>query len=625
MNDHIAEYCINNYIKADINPDYAILIKGKWGCGKTYFVKNSLLKEAFGEEYKNQTIWVSVYGINSIPQLQQKLFDCAHKILGNKITKLVLGVAEKAIGYSAGFDFNNDGANDLSINLVLSDIISDDEKKIKNKKLFIIDDIERCSIRSEELLGFFSDYITEEHFKIIFIGNTDKIENIDKFKEIKEKIIGIEFEIQPEIDNAIDSFIKELNLSEYEQIIKKSIGNVIKILKIENLRSIRQALVHIREIISILKEIDNKEALNENYISKLVEVFFVVFLQKCIGKTSDSDTDKTLFAYFNRNKSVEQFNQELEQKDNKDILTDLMYVGYSLRSNLPLAEELSNIVFKGEYNIKKIEDDYRAKTHIVDNRTALQKLIQEWWTYSDGEFRNLYNEILGKFKNNEILSPSVLMTFLMLEIHLVANKITTFSYEETERKFEEYIKANGKKFSIEKNIGNYHYNIYLDVDKADFDLKEKLLKNINDMLVENNDDLLKEQLAHGFVNLFDSDFDLFLRNIYVINGEHIYDEFPILSIIDIDNLFKKLQMKSYEDQLAVCSAFENRYEKIYSNGVLKEKYFPDIEKIKQISEFYTESIVSLTNSPESFRKNVLATKYRDLYKWMKSSQKKNRR
>ena len=37
---------ILRYIE-DSSYDYAVLIDGEWGCGKTYYIKNSLIKDIF--------------------------------------------------------------------------------------------------------------------------------------------------------------------------------------------------------------------------------------------------------------------------------------------------------------------------------------------------------------------------------------------------------------------------------------------------------------------------------------------------------------------------------------------------------------------------------------------------
>ena len=44
---------------SDVNSQYAILLNGEWGCGKTYFVKNKILAEI------NDSVYVSLYGLSN--------------------------------------------------------------------------------------------------------------------------------------------------------------------------------------------------------------------------------------------------------------------------------------------------------------------------------------------------------------------------------------------------------------------------------------------------------------------------------------------------------------------------------------------------------------------------------
>ena len=37
MNRHIEKY-LDHYLEIT-TPDYAVMLKGEWGCGKTYFIK----------------------------------------------------------------------------------------------------------------------------------------------------------------------------------------------------------------------------------------------------------------------------------------------------------------------------------------------------------------------------------------------------------------------------------------------------------------------------------------------------------------------------------------------------------------------------------------------------------
>lgn len=63
--------CIDNYIKEQ-ESDYAIMLNGLWGCGKTYFVKNALIPHIETTSYaevSKKVIYVSLYGIKDMDEL----------------------------------------------------------------------------------------------------------------------------------------------------------------------------------------------------------------------------------------------------------------------------------------------------------------------------------------------------------------------------------------------------------------------------------------------------------------------------------------------------------------------------------------------------------------------------
>lgn len=50
MNENIITYIKDNYINSKMEPKFAVLIKGDWGCGKTFLVKK-ILKENYDNDY----------------------------------------------------------------------------------------------------------------------------------------------------------------------------------------------------------------------------------------------------------------------------------------------------------------------------------------------------------------------------------------------------------------------------------------------------------------------------------------------------------------------------------------------------------------------------------------------
>ena len=79
LSDNEVVKAIREYIDNHIY-NYAVLIDGQWGCGKTYFIKNILMKELSDhiEQNKNQDykniIYISLYGIKNTNEISKQIY-----------------------------------------------------------------------------------------------------------------------------------------------------------------------------------------------------------------------------------------------------------------------------------------------------------------------------------------------------------------------------------------------------------------------------------------------------------------------------------------------------------------------------------------------------------------------
>ncbi|MFQ7302221.1 MAG: P-loop NTPase fold protein, partial [Beduini sp.] len=74
-NEELVTNYIERYICDDKNLNSAILIKGVWGCGKTYFIKNTLspkLKKILEKKGKQQC-YISLNGLSSIKEFMKRI------------------------------------------------------------------------------------------------------------------------------------------------------------------------------------------------------------------------------------------------------------------------------------------------------------------------------------------------------------------------------------------------------------------------------------------------------------------------------------------------------------------------------------------------------------------------
>ena len=98
LNDEALVAAIEKYVDEYLY-DYAVMIDGTWGCGKTYFVTNVLkskLKDHEENKEKNikgykkrSVIYVSLYGIKSIGDISKQLYMEAYFGKDNEVGKLL--------------------------------------------------------------------------------------------------------------------------------------------------------------------------------------------------------------------------------------------------------------------------------------------------------------------------------------------------------------------------------------------------------------------------------------------------------------------------------------------------------------------------------------------------------
>ena len=564
MNEHVISNIKDNYINSQMSPQFAVLVKGDWGCGKTFLVKK-ILNETYGKKYKDNVIWISVYGLSSIQQLKQKLLKKIHPILTNKVTQFVFNTLKTGIKTSTKIDLNNDEEGDLFFDLTIPDYETEkDGAKIKIKKLLIIDDIERCSIPITEIFGFFSEDILENNLRAIFISNDEKIkdsDDFDSYKSIKEKIIGMEFNVEPDITDAVKSFIKELRLEHNEELLTKKSVNVLSTLKFKNLRSIRQAFVHISQIYEIIGKTD----IDKDYISNVIEFFLVLYIQKAKGDiNSTEDFLDAIEAYKN-------------EKTTLNIYEDMqLNKKYLFRyAKVPLQNIYFDIIVNGNFSPNQVLEDYKNWTMPDNEKTPYQKLYQEWFNYSDIDFNYLFNSVQKDFDNNKILNQSQLVGLADLKFELAENGVIEESKEQIKNSFFEYIQRN--KSILEP------YDLLIPL-RGHF----TRCKNCNSELLaieaklrDVNLNLIKERVKSNFIELYSNIPEKISDLVrFVSYGEKNSYFIPILSLIDINDLYLKMKGWDYSCQVTLYQSFEERYGKKNSTGVQKE-FYPDIDEIKK--------------------------------------------
>lgn len=625
MNEHIRDYC-KKFIESQENPHYAVFLNGKWGTGKTYFI-NKLLEEYTDDTdvKSNDIIKISLFGVKSTDEIDMKIYQAIHPILSSKAVKLFGAVVKTAIKLGTTIDLNGDNKDDISLSSDgLFELKSGDKVNSISKKLIIVDDFERAILTPNQIFGYFSEIITESDTRIIFIGNEENIYDKDDEKKkeylrIKEKTIGVEFELEPDKKNAIDSFLSELSLQEKEFFSAKAF-EISEILKCNNLRTIWQALYNLNIFVSLIEN-----TLEENDKEYIFEIFLILYIQKNLEEIhKGDDINSILTGYYKYHKSYKKYTEWLNEQQNQKKDS---YFFENYLTHIPMLDAWNKLIFEGYYNKewlnKKYEDELSIRKQQNESKeiSNLFKLINDWRSFSNVEFEPLVKKVFSEFEEGKYVHPGEILLFANFMIifskwELIPNtvdSIITIINNLLKEKKESIIPLPDWG-SIEIGYGGYAYS----TDIEELSLVRKQLKEFNENNVNRH---AKIDFINDITNI-SKNIDEFIKNIIHINGTYKYYKQPILSFIDIEEFYKELQKLDISTREKIINAFSERYGKTYGNEPFTQEYIPDYENLKKLRDKFKANEKPIAYNPQMLFERSITKELDELVGYFEKHMKK---
>lgn len=417
MNKNILNF-LNEYVEIP-NPQYAIMLRGAWGCGKTFFIHQWMkqLNNKDADKLEWQPIYVSLYGLTNIQQITEQINKEISPWLcskGMKLAKKILKVASKiALKYDLDMDGNGKNEGSVTYNLDSILLLKEDNIEIKGNKILIFDDLERCDVKLETLLGYVNYFSEHCKCKVIIIGDEDKItakENKDsnlKFKDFKEKTIGRTFEITVNVEETLDFFINEIStnnrnlLSENKELIIK----IFHASKFNNLRVLRQCLNDYHRIVMALPEHYHKSSKYKLIITSLLANFVAVYCEYKSGNTQIG----SLFNSLSR-----MFTDKEKSEEREKIMSKYRFIEIGKKLDI-----FSDFLVNGI--VCYLESGYFDTTYLQQYFAAENASLKSWeylydyWRLGNEEYEKYYNETVRYYledKSTDLKELFVIISIL---------------------------------------------------------------------------------------------------------------------------------------------------------------------------------------------------------------------
>lgn len=225
---------IEQYLNIETN--YAIILNGQYGIGKTHFYKNFLsnkIREVSLPKDENKKfipIHISLFGFKTLEEIQIAIFVELYPILKNKSLKLATGIGKSLIrGISQII-----GAGD--IDKYLGDISPDAGDWLKYDELVIcFDDLDRKSksLDLRDIFGFINSLVENQGAKILIIANEEQLLEDEHYSSsLREKVIGVSIQFKPNVETVYKQIIKTKYCHSSELFFKFLEANTDRIIEI---------------------------------------------------------------------------------------------------------------------------------------------------------------------------------------------------------------------------------------------------------------------------------------------------------------------------------------------------------------------------------------------------------
>lgn len=433
-NEYIIDY-VTKYINNNIKLPSAIMINGKWGCGKSYFVKEILIPNLKSVFPNKKIAFITLNGISSSQEIEKRIQAAIIKL--NLDEKNQENIMETISGLDSCFDnININGVLSVfsGIGKIAKRVVT--SKALENTILFF-DDLERCTIDANISLGIINDLIEHKKCKCILIANEDEIKQKNtssiEYNSIKEKFISRTLYYHP---NTKD-FLHEIYTNTYfcklpnnvGKVIWKNISNNFLEITDNNLRTLLSAISLINEVCVIIKDYlpDNKELTELIYSEVSLNLYFVEMWYKANHNRPESILKDDFYSYYN-------FGLDENNKKTSDYRFSFKFA--------------FDIIYDGEFNdeyiVQSINNYIRFQS--IDGEVSPLTNLKEWYYLEDDYIQEQYNNMLSGLRNDEVPIDSYQE---MLKICFILNDIGF-----TDVEFSSITEIIDQ---MEKNIPNHPY------------------------------------------------------------------------------------------------------------------------------------------------------------------------
>lgn len=598
--EYLKYYCDKNN-----RHDYAILLDGPWGSGKTFFIKNFL------QDTKQRHLYVSLYGITSPKQVEEAFFRQMHPVLASKGMRIAASIAKGVLKTAIKVDVDGNGTDDATISSTIPEIDLQTYFSDPAESLLIFDDLERCVMDISEILGYINSFVEHDEYKAIVIANEEKIASKGKnYDDIKEKLIGKTFEIRSSIHSALPHFLSLIRDDKTRDFLidnKELIISIHDQSKTGNLRILKQSLWDFERVSTNFTDTHWK---NKEAAAKLLGQMISLSIESRSGRLKDENFKSLSASRLTRYMSQ----QRGEAKTIADEIED-RYPNVKFDYDILDIKIIGEVLLNGWHDKEAIVTALDQSPHYTPpGAEPAWRTVWHSHERTEGEFDHALMTMQDQFNNRSITIPGEILHVVGLRLWLSSAKLIRKNrhtiIKESKKYIDDLYKA-GKlpplprdNYADDFRLGAYGGLGIHENETPDF---QEIMNYLRDKRATSRDDKYPE-MAKKLLQIMREDQQLFFRKLNLTNSEeNIYYDVPILKYVKADEFVNELTSLHPEKQQLVFSALRARYQHGRINGELanekgwliqfKQKLLRKSRKLHKVARYNLERSIKWNIDP----------------------------
>lgn len=543
------------------------MLNGRWGAGKTWFIKKSLKLS------EKEFLYVSLYGITTFEEIENSFFEQLHPILSSKGMKLTSKIAKGVLKATIKVDLDSDGKSDVNVGSRVPDLKLPEYLTDTDDYILVFDDLERCSMNISDVMGYINHFVEHQGYKVIVLANEDEIHSADdKYAIVKEKLIGKTFKIKADINSALTNFISDIKTEGVKSFYLNNFDYIVNIFekaKFDNLRHLKHSLWDFERLYSYLPSSSFKK-------KGLIKHLFGLFLCFSFESKGGALSLKSLTS-LNSGKCSGLLSKEDNPKKTHYQLISSKYPMINFGEMILELESWAEFVFYGNVEQVQIEESICKSRYYQDENTASWVKLWRFFEMHDEDFDAVYSDVYSSIHNHEINDVNILKhiigTFLSLsDIGIIPESraqilSTGIAYVDYLKKSELLVKNESLEpsFMRRSSWGGLGFHEH---DTDDF---KELSRYINEKTEESTIDKMPEVASELLILMKNDNIEFARKLIFSNHGPNTFYQTPILSHIDVGEFVTKLLSLNGADFRMTGSMFKERYSVDTFNETLKSE------------------------------------------------------